>query len=122
MDEIQQPAAPEAPVSPPPPQPAGPQQPPAAQPTDGLGIASIILFFFFPLVGLILGIIGMSKAKKAGRKNTLSLVGVVLNALGVAFWTLIIAGFVFLLGNSNVQAAARDVERKKDIMAIGLAL
>ena len=79
MDPNQQPMTP-PPASTPQPTMPTPQPgyvPPApASKTDGLGIASIALAFFgFSPIAFILGLIGASKAKKAGHSPILSRVG-----------------------------------------------
>jgi hypothetical protein len=73
--------------------PPAPQQPmPAAAQTDTLGIVSIIMIFFIPFIGLILGAIGLKKANKEGYKNTLSKIGLIVNSvfvvLGLLFFVL----------------------------------
>lgn len=58
--------------------------------TDVLGIISLVLFFFMmPFIGLILAIVGMKKAKDENRSNTLSKIGVILNAIGLVIGLLI---------------------------------
>lgn len=43
---------------------------PATYPGKGLGIAALIVSFFFSLIGLILGIVALNQSKQAGFKNT----------------------------------------------------
>jgi len=54
---------------------------PATVPGKGLGIAALILSFFFQLIALILGIIALNQSKKAGAKNTPAVVAIVLGLL-----------------------------------------
>jgi hypothetical protein len=62
------------------------------------GIISIILpFVGFGLVGLVLGIIGRIKSKRAGYKNVLALVGIILGAISVVVGILIIVAVVTAL-------------------------
>ena len=70
-----------------------------SDPAFVLGILSIVFVAVCQIVGLILGIIGIRKAR--GRKSetgwTLSVIGVVLNAVIIAFVIIfIIVGLVFL--------------------------
>lgn len=109
-----------------------PQQPAAPQPqyaavtpvdhhTDVLGIWSIVLAFLAPLIGLILGIVGMNKAKKRGSPKTLSIIGTVLSA---AFMLLAIPIIlvVIMLSTSSLQQTAKDNERQIDIGALSAQL
>lgn len=55
---------------------------PAADPGKTMSIIAIILpFVGFSLVGLILGLVAKSKSKKAGYKNTLALVAIIISAV-----------------------------------------
>jgi hypothetical protein len=64
------------------------------------GIISIILpFVGFGLVGLVLGIIGRIKSKRAGYKNVLALVGIILGAISVVVGILIIIAIVTAFGS-----------------------
>ena len=52
------------------------------QESNGLAIAGFILAFFFPLVGLILSIIGYSKAKEMNNSGKgLALAGIILSSI-----------------------------------------
>ena len=68
-----------APVPPPVPPPA-----PAYSSTDDsivriLGIVSLVLAFVFPLGGIVVGAIGLSRARTTGQSRGLNLVGLVLS-------------------------------------------
>ncbi|MHA7176312.1 DUF4190 domain-containing protein [Arthrobacter sp. Sr24] len=55
---------------------------PATDPGKTMAIIAIILpFVGFSLVGLILGIVAKVKSKKAGHKNTLALVAIIISAV-----------------------------------------
>lgn len=86
--------------------------------TDVLGILSIvsILFGILP-VGLILGLVGASHAKKSHTSPVVSRIGWILNLI---IMLLAIPVFVFLvLGNfQGAQAKARDTERAHDLGVI----
>lgn len=57
---------------------------PAADPGKTMAIIAIILpFVGFGLVGLILGLVAKSKSKKAGYKNTLALVAIIISAVAI---------------------------------------
>lgn len=70
----------------------------ATEKTDVLGIVSIVMAFTgLQLIGIIVGLIGASQAKKEGRSPTLSTIGWAINLaivllLVVVFGLLIIAG------------------------------
>lgn len=85
---------------------------------DGMGILSIVfgLIGAFP-IGLILGLVGASKAKKAQRSAVLSRIGWILNVVVM----LAAAGVAVLLVMKSMEASevkARDTERAKDLNAI----
>ncbi len=79
------------------PEESQPQQPQQVQmpnlndPGHSLGIASFVLSFFIGIVGLILGIIGLSRSKKDGHKNGLALAGIIIGFIQTA---LVIIGTV----------------------------
>ena len=108
----QQPSAPYAQQAP---APSG-QQPgqygaPAVDPGKTMSIIAIILpFIGLGLVGLILGIIAKIKSKKAGYKNTLALVAIIISA--VAIVATIIGGIIFI--NYIADVAQQLVELCKD--------
>jgi len=66
----------------------------AVDPGYGLGIAALILAFYVSPVGLILGIVGLVKSKKAGFKNGFALAGIIIGALSMAVTTIIIVSIV----------------------------
>lgn len=108
--------APAAPVAPVPPMPA-PMQPaytaapvvaPVKQKTNGLCIAAIIFAFLMPLIGLILGIAGMSSAKKKGQKGKgLGITAIILSLLMPVIY---VVAFFFLLGGALVGAVNGGTE------------
>lgn len=85
---------------------------------DGFGIVSIVfgILGLFPL-GLILGFIGASRAKKANRSPVLSRIGWILSLIVM----LVAVPLVALQIMSNMEAAevkTRDTERSKDLGVI----
>ncbi len=87
-----------------PPQTPGPEYVGSKDPGKGLAIASIVLFLFFNILGLVLGIIAKGMSKKAGFKNTLATVGIVLNAVSILFSVIITIFIVFALFLPVAQA------------------
>lgn len=87
--------SPTPPVAPPP-VPAPPVAP-ASSSTDVLGIVSIILgVLFLNLPGLIIGLIGASKAKQSGSSPVLSRVGWIINLTGMVITTIVVTLVVIL--------------------------
>lgn len=75
--------------------PSQPQQ--ASQPrqtaqnqTNGCVIAGFVLSFFMPLIGLILSIIGVGKAKECGNGKGLAIAGIVLSSIDIAVFILVV--------------------------------
>ena len=64
------------------------------KPNNTLGILSIILGIFIPLVGIILGIIGINKAKTTNSNKKLSIIGIIVSIVMMIFYGVI---FVILL-------------------------
>ncbi|WP_104091592.1 DUF4190 domain-containing protein [Arthrobacter sp. GMC3] len=92
-------------------QPGGYAPAPATDPGKTMAIIAVILpFVGFSLVGLILGIIAKVKSKKAGYKNTLALVAIIISA--VAIVVSIIGGIILIvfLGNlaNEITQACQD--------------
>jgi len=122
-DNPNQPQPPQSPIQQPEQPPQQPQfsspQPPVqgqqpyqqpqqqSQQSDTLGIVSLIMAFFVPLIGFVLGLIGRSKAKKGGYSGTLSVVGIILNAVFMVVGTLILV-FVILASFQGAQEVGRD--------------
>lgn len=84
-------------------QPSAPTITPPLHYTDGFGIASIIMAaLFFTIPGLILGIIGESKAKSHNASPILSRIGWIANLIMLIFGLIItIALFGFLVQNAD---------------------
>ena len=84
---------------------------PAAEPGKGLSIAAIILAFLVPLVGLILGIVALVQAKKAGRKNGLALAAVIIGAVLMVVYIIIgIVSAMIVAAGAAVVAAGGSTE------------
>jgi hypothetical protein len=93
------------------------QQPQQEHQTDTLGIISIIMAFFIPFVGFILGLVGRSKAKKGGYSGTLSLVGIIMNAVFMVIG-LLVAVFFVLASFQGAQTVGRDIESQSNVNTI----
>ncbi|MDJ0315661.1 MULTISPECIES: DUF4190 domain-containing protein [Arthrobacter] len=114
---IQPSAAQQSPVAPPAygqapyGQPAPYGQAPAQDPGKTMAIISIILpFVGFSLVGLILAIVAKVKSKKAGHKNTLAFVSIIVNALIMVLTIIgIIVAVTYFAGLANeITQACQD--------------
>jgi hypothetical protein len=64
------------------------------KPNNTLGILSIVLGIFIPLVGIILGIIGINKAKTTNSNKLISIIGIIISIVMMIFYGII---FVILL-------------------------
>jgi hypothetical protein len=72
--------------------------------TSGLAVAALILAFFIPVVGLVLGIIALSSIKKNGESGKgLATAAIILSTIFMLTYVLVIAGFVMAF-----QKAAKD--------------
>lgn len=96
-------------LSGPPPQANGAAQPRqdqrdgATNKTDVLGIVSLVMIIFVPLLGAVLGYVGMKKAKKEGYSPTLSRIGFWVNLALLALGFLALAGLFVMLMFSGVS-------------------
>ena len=94
------------------------QQPgPFGAPAVDLGktmsiIAIILPFVGFSLVGLILGIIAKSKSKKAGYKNTLALVAIIVSIVFIVASVIIgiFVGLYFVEVATQIQACTEGAD------------
>ena len=79
----------------------------SVDPGKGMGIASLILAFIAPLVGLILGIIAKGKSKKAGHNNGLALAGIIISCISMAISVVVI--IVIVAAGASVVAKCKDL-------------
>lgn len=135
-----------APVTAPTPMPEmamPPQQPvaaapllPAKDPGTTLAVVGLVFAFIFAPVGIVLSILAKNKSKKAGFKNTLATVGIVLSILFLLPYLILFVVIPMMVankpadsqtdstGNSSVQSnvaaksGSSDDQRKTDIRAI----
>lgn len=96
------------PIAPPPvppvQQPQIPEQPPISEdPGKTLGIVGLILAFILPLFGLIISLVARSKSKKAGHKNVLALIGIIVSIVLMAL-ALLLVGLSFTSSDSNQKS------------------
>ena len=75
---------------------------PQVKSTSGLAIASIILAFLVPVVGMILGFIASSKAKKNGQSVTLPTISWIIGLVGTL--ASIVVGLIIILSIFNLGA------------------
>lgn len=82
----------------------------AVNPGRGLGIASLVLSLIGAgLIGLILGIVGLNKSKKANQKNGLALAGIIIGAINIVVGiivTIVIVGGIVTLANKCTELGA----------------
>lgn len=123
----QPPVAPpvQPPIQPPVVPPAGPQQPPVPggqapqNQTDVMGIISIVLpFVGLSLVGLVVGLIGASKAKREGRSPILSRIGWIISLVVVL---ISIALFALLVALGVQQQQEKDAARSSNSSSLSSA-
>lgn len=104
---VDQPIQPAQPVQPQPVQPSGAPQyaapnPSAVDPGKTFGIVGFVMVFVgLQLIGLIFSIIGFNKSKKAGFKNTLAKVGIILNSIILAIAIVVIPLFLITIVSYN---------------------
>lgn len=73
---------------------------PAQDPGKVLGIISIVLpFIGFGLVGFILALVGLTKSKRAGFKNTPAVIGIILGAISIVVGIALIILVAVALGS-----------------------
>tara|TARA_B100000378_G_C18020320_1_gene403954 strand:- start:673 stop:1308 length:636 start_codon:yes stop_codon:yes gene_type:complete len=134
MDQdTQQQTPPTPPISPTPTDPApavSPSAPDTEDPGKTLGIVGLVFAFVgLQLIGLILSIIGHSKSKKAGYKNTVALVGIIINAVFVGIAAIMIPLFILITlasyqgiseraNTSSANAAAASVAKEAELFGI----
>ena len=78
-------------------------------PVNGVAIASLVLgiLCFVPAVGLVLGVIALAQIRKrGGRGKGMAVAGSILSTVGLALWTLALAGGVHFDAWSGVKGAA----------------
>ena len=91
---------------------------PAGTKTSGMAIAAIILAFFFPIIGLILGIVALSGIKKSGEKGRgLSIAAIILSIVFMlisvgAIWAL------FYSANKAVKDAGLDINTQEKTVTV----
>ena len=99
-------------------QPAEPVTPPAGTKTSGMAIASLVLAFLFPLIGLILGIVALSSIKKSGVKGKgLAIAGIIISI--VIMISGIAAGYaIYYSANKAVKDAGLDINAKDKTVTV----
>lgn len=98
-----QPQVPQQPVTPTPAYTPGMQP---ENPGKTLGIIGLVCAFLFPLVGIILSAIGLSKSKKVGMSNGLALAGLIISIVGTIAQFII--GLFFIIAVLAAAGACSD--------------
>jgi heme/copper-type cytochrome/quinol oxidase subunit 2 len=107
MDQSKQPASPAAPQQ-------SNQTQPAAQKTDVLGIISLVCAFIgLQVIGFILGLVGVKKAKEEGRPTTLSKIGWILNLIFMIIAAIIIIAIIALGAAASKEGTELNDAAKK---------
>lgn len=105
QDQSAAPVAPPQPVSAPP-MPQQPYAAPQENPGQLFGILSIVMFFVFPIAGLVLGVLSRNKSKAAGMPSTLGTVGLVMNIIAVVLGVLYVIFVVVLIAAGAASGAS----------------
>lgn len=63
-------------------------------PGQSMGLAALITSFFVPIVGLILGIVGLKQSRKVGMSNGMAVAGIV---IGSVFTVFIVLYFIVVI-------------------------
>jgi hypothetical protein len=97
---------------------AAPVAPPAGTKTSGMAIASLILAFLFPLIGLILGIVALSSIKKSGEKGKgLAIAGIIISI--VIMISGIAAGYaIYYSANKAVKDAGLNIDANSKTVTV----
>lgn len=91
-------------------------QQPTHTKTDVLGIISLVMIFIFPLVGMILGFIGIGKAKKEGYPKTLSMIGAIVNTILVVLGAIVIGLIVMATMNSSTDDYSQELDEFNQVI------
>lgn len=70
---------------------------PPVNPGQSMGLAALITSFFVPIVGLVLGIIGLNQSRKAGLGNGMAVAGIVVGGVFTLFIVLYIIVVVMIV-------------------------
>ena len=63
--------------------------------TNGFAIAGFVLSFFVNILGLIFSIIGLNKVKETNSGKGLSIAGIIISSLSIAFGLFVFCVFIF---------------------------
>ena len=75
--------------------PSKPSRYPRPSAHDGLAVVSFVLAWFFPIIGLILGIVSVNAAHQAGRKASgLAVAAIVLGGIATFMIVVLVAAAV----------------------------
>jgi hypothetical protein len=68
----------------------------------GITIAGVVFAFLFPILGLILSIVGLVQARGAGQKNGLAIAGIIISIV----WPILVTIVGFAIGASLCSSGA----------------
>ena len=68
------------------------------------GVIGIVVGICLPVVGVILGILSMREAKRAGKSNTLGIVALVVSILSFAWYTYAFLGGILSLNTTTTTS------------------
>jgi hypothetical protein len=91
-------------------QPVAPQPSPVSSNDDPgrtLGILSLIFAFILPIIGIIVGIVGLRKSKAAGYKNNVALAGLI-----ISFITTVLILVTMAIAVPTAINAIQEMNRK----------
>lgn len=80
------------------------------KPSQAINIAGFILSFFFPVIGLILSIIGLSRSKETGVGKGFSIAGIVISGIKIILGILL-AVLVWMFLSNNLPGVINSVTK-----------
>jgi hypothetical protein len=81
-------------------------QAPAARVGRGITIAGVVFAFLFPVLGLVLSIVGLVQARGAGQKNGLAIAGIIISIV----WPIIIGIIIAVATTAGLASACAGLE------------
>ncbi|MBO1903041.1 DUF4190 domain-containing protein [Leucobacter weissii] len=99
--------------------PVAPGQPQTSTPGKTLGIVSLILAFFLPIIGLILGIVAVIQSRKAGAGNIPGIIAIILGAIFTIIWVFILIAIFSAIG-SGVEAVQACLDGAATVEVLGV--
>lgn len=91
---------------------------PAGTKTSGMAIAAIILAFFFPIIGLILGIVALSGIKKSGEKGKGLSIAAIIISIVLMLASIGIVWGLYYTANKAVKDAGLDINTQEKTVTV----